>query len=253
MSVAGRIVVCLDVQDGRVVKGVNFVDLKDAGDPVECAIAYDHAQADELVFLDITATHEARDNVTDLATACAKALSIPFTIGGGVRSVEDFERLLQAGADKVAINSAAVKRPELIRECSTRFGAQAVVVAVDARRTGDAWNVYVRGGREDTGIDAIEWMQRVEELGAGEIMLTSMDRDGTGEGFDLDLTRRAVEAVRIPVIASGGAGTPEHLAEGLRTGASAVLAAGMFHFGRYDVRDVKRALLDAGVNVRPVE
>lgn len=253
MSVAGRIVVCLDVQDGRVVKGVNFVDLKDAGDPVECAIAYDHAQADELVFLDITATHEARDNVTGLATACAKALSIPFTIGGGVRSVEDFERLLQAGADKVAINSAAVKRPELIRECSTRFGAQAVVVAVDARRTGDAWNVYVRGGREDTGIDAIEWMQRVEELGAGEIMLTSMDRDGTGEGFDLDLTRRAVEAVRIPVIASGGAGTPEHLAEGLRTGASAVLAAGMFHFGRYDVRDVKRALLDAGVNVRPVE
>ncbi len=203
---AKRLIVCLDVKDGRVVKGVNFVGLRDAGDPVECALRYDAEEADELVFLDITAGHEKRNTAVELARRCALELSIPFTIGGGVRNVADFEALLRAGADKVAINSAAVRRPELISECANRFGAQAVVLAVDARKVGGTWNTFVDGGRTDTGMEVIEWILTAGTLGAGEILLTSMDRDGTGLGFDLDLTRQASEATRLPVIASGGAG-----------------------------------------------
>ena len=250
---AKRLVVCLDVKAGRVVKGVHFVGLRDAGDPVECAVRYDREEADELVFLDIGATPEGRDNSLELARQCAAQLSIPFTIGGGVRSVQDFEQLLRAGADKVAINSAAVTNPELIRKCARRFGVQAVVLAVDARRLGDAWTVYVRGGREDTGRDAMAWIRQVSELGAGEILLTSMDRDGTGEGFDLELTRKAAALVRVPVIASGGVGTLAHLRDGLEAGASAVLAAGIFHFGTFTVRQAKEYLRGAGVAVRPAE
>jgi cyclase len=249
---AKRLIVCLDVKDGRVVKGVNFVGLRDAGDPVECAVRYDREQADELVFLDITASHENRSTTVDLARRCALELSIPFTIGGGVRSVADFEALLRAGADKVAINSAAVKRPELIHECAKRFGAQAVVLAVDARHNGNAWNVYVKGGREDTGLDALQWIARGVKLGAGEVLLTSMDRDGTRAGFDLDLTRAAAACVNVPVIASGGVGTLEHLAEGLRAGAAAILAAGIFHFGTHTVGEAKQFLREQGINVRPV-
>lgn len=248
---AKRLIVCLDVKDGRVVKGVNFVGLRDAGDPVECAIRYDREQADELVFLDITASSDNRDTTVELARRCALELSIPFTIGGGVRSVSDFEALLRAGADKVAMNSAAVRNPELIRECAERFGKQAVVLAVDARRTGDHWNVYVKGGREDTGINALDWIKRGVELGAGEILLTSMDRDGTGQGFDLELTNAAANAVSVPVIASGGVGTLEHLAEGFKAGAAAVLAAGIFHFGTRTVREAKQFLRQWGVEVRP--
>jgi imidazole glycerol-phosphate synthase subunit HisF len=250
---AQRLIVCLDVKDGRVVKGVNFEGLRDAGDPVESALRYDAEQADELVFLDITASFEQRDTVAELARRCARELSIPFTIGGGVRSVEDFEVLLRAGADKVSINSAAVRDPGLIRECAERFGRQAVVLAVDARRVEEGrWSVYVKGGREDTGLDAIEWIKRGVKLGAGEILLTSMDRDGTGEGFDVELLNAAVKSVNVPVIASGGAGTLEHLADGLKTGASGVLAAGMFHFGRFTVPEAKQFLRDAGCNVRPL-
>ncbi|MCB9894561.1 MAG: imidazole glycerol phosphate synthase subunit HisF [Planctomycetes bacterium] len=250
---AKRLIVCLDVKDGRVVKGVNFVGLRDAGDPVECAVRYDREEADELVFLDITASSDERDTTVELARRCALELSIPFTIGGGVRSVDDFERLLRAGADKVAINSAAVKNPELIRQCSERFGKQAVVLAVDARRTGQGWHVYVKGGREDTGMDALEWIRQGVALGAGEILLTSMDRDGTGKGFDLDLTRSAAEAVAVPVIASGGVGTLEHLAEGLQAGAAAVLAAGIFHFGQHSVAEAKQFLRERHIAVRPPE
>jgi cyclase len=252
MMLAKRVIVCLDVKDGRVVKGVNFVGLRDAGDPVECALRYDREQADELVFLDITASSDGRETTVELARQCALELSIPFTIGGGVRTVADFEMLLRAGADKVAINSAAVKRPELIRECADRFGRQAVVVAVDARRTGDHWNVFVKGGREDTGRDAIEWIKQAVELGAGEILLTSMDRDGTGEGFDLELTTAAARAVNVPVIASGGVGTLEHLASGLRSGAAGVLAAGIFHFGQHTVGEAKQYLRDHSIHVRPL-
>ncbi len=247
---AKRLIVCLDVKDGRVVKGVNFVGLRDAGDPVEAAVRYDREQADELVFLDIGASHEGRDTVTELARRCALELSIPFTIGGGVRTVADFERLLRAGADKVAMNSAAVRNPELIGECARRFGVQAVVLAIDARRHGNAWHVYVKGGREDTGIDALAWVRRGVELGAGEILLTSMDRDGTGAGFDTELTSAAAASVPVPVVASGGAGTLEHLAEGLQCGASAVLAAGMFHFGTYTVGQAKQYLREHGITVR---
>ena len=251
---AKRIIVCLDVKDGRVVKGVNFVGLRDAGDPVECALRYDKEEADELVFLDITASSDERDTTVELAKRCALELSIPFTIGGGVRSVEDFDKLLRAGADKVAINSAAVKNPDLIRECAERFGKQAVVLAVDARKQADGgYHVYVKGGREDTGLDALEWIKRGVHLGAGEILLTSMDRDGTGKGFDLELTRQAANAVAVPVIASGGVGTLDHLAEGLECGASAVLAAGIFHFGTYSVGESKQYLRQRGINVRPAE
>jgi cyclase len=248
---AKRLIVCLDVKDGRVVKGVNFTGLRDAGDPVECAVRYDREQADELVFLDITASHEGRDTTVELARRCANDLSIPFTIGGGVRSVADFEALLRAGADKVAINSAAVKRPELVGECAQRFGSQAVVLAVDARRRGKAWNVYVKGGREDTGLDALQWIKRGVELGAGEVLLTSMDRDGTARGFDLELTSHAARTVKVPVIASGGVGTLEHLAEGFRAGAAAVLAAGIFHFGTHTVGEARQYLRAQGIAVRP--
>jgi imidazole glycerol-phosphate synthase subunit HisF len=250
---AKRLIVCLDVKDGRVVKGVNFVGLRDAGDPLECAVRYDREQADELVFLDITASVEQRDTTIELARRCALELSIPFTIGGGVRSVGDFEKLLRAGADKVAINSAAVKEPDLIRECARRFGNQAVVLAVDARRQAKSWSVFIKGGREDTGIDATAWIKRGVELGAGEVLLTSMDRDGTRAGFDLDLTRKAAKAVKVPVIASGGVGTLEHLAEGFKAGAAAVLAAGIFHFGTHTVGEAKEFLRGRGINVRPVE
>lgn len=251
---AKRIIVCLDVKDGRVVKGVNFVGLRDAGDPVECALRYDAEEADELVFLDITASSDERDTSVELAKRCAVELSVPFTIGGGVRTVEDFDKLLRAGADKVAINSAAVKNPDLIRECAERFGKQAVVLAVDARRRPDGgYHVYIEGGRKDAGLDALEWIMRAVELGAGEILLTSMDRDGTGEGFDTELTSLAANAVAVPVIASGGVGTLEHMAEGLNCGASAVLAAGIFHFGKHTVVETKQYLRERGINVRPAE
>ncbi|MCA8916075.1 MAG: imidazole glycerol phosphate synthase subunit HisF [Planctomycetes bacterium] len=253
MMLAKRVIVCLDVKDGRVVKGVNFVGLRDAGDPVECAVRYDREEADELVFLDITASSDERDTTVDLARRCALELSIPFTIGGGVRTVEDFEKLLRAGADKVAINSAAVRNPELIHECAERFGKQAVVLAVDARRTGAGWNVFVKGGREDTGKDALEWIKQGVKLGAGEILLTSMDRDGTSQGFDLELTKAAANAVDVPVIASGGVGKLEHLAEGLQSGAAAVLAAGIFHFGQHSVAEAKQYLRDHQIAVRPPE
>lgn len=248
---AKRIIVCLDVKDGRVVKGVNFEGLRDAGDPVEAGLRYDREQADELVFLDITASHENRDTTTELARQCSLELSIPFTIGGGVRAVEDFERLLRAGADKVAINSAAVHNPELIRQCAERFGKQGVVLAVDARKEADgSYRVYVKGGREDTGLNALEWIKRGEELGAGEILLTSMDRDGTGKGFELELTNKAAQSVGVPVIASGGVGTLEHFKEGLNAGASAVLAAGIFHFGKHTVAEAKAYLREQGIHVR---
>lgn len=250
---AKRLIVCMDVKDGRVVKGTNFVGLRDAGDPVECAVRYDAEEADELVFLDITAGHEKRQTTVDLVRRCAQELSIPFTIGGGVRSVADFETLLRAGADKVAINSAAVRNEQLITECARRFGVQAVVLAVDARRVQGDWHVYVDGGRTDTGRGALPWLARGAELGAGEILLTSMDQDGTGSGFDLELTRRAAEISPVPVIASGGAGTLEHLREGFESGAAAVLAAGIFHFGQYSVRQAKQYLRERGVLVRPPE
>ena len=251
---AKRIIVCLDVKDGRVVKGVNFVGLRDAGDPVECAMRYDAGEADELVFLDITASSDERDTTVELARRCSIELSVPFTIGGGVRTVDDFEKLLRAGADKVAINSAAVTNPDLISQCAERFGKQAVVLAVDARRQDDdSWHVFVKGGREDTSRDALEWIRQGAALGAGEILLTSMDRDGTGDGFDLELTRRAAEAVNVPVIASGGVGKLEHLAEGLECGASAVLAAGIFHFGQHTVVEAKQFLRERGIAVRPPE
>ncbi|MBX3473284.1 MAG: imidazole glycerol phosphate synthase subunit HisF [Planctomycetes bacterium] len=249
---AKRIIPCLDVKDGRVVKGVNFVGLRDAGDPVECARRYDAEEADELVFLDITASSDGRNTIVELARHCAESLSIPFTIGGGVRTVADFERLLRAGADKVAMNSAAVRDPGLIRQCSQRFGTQAVVLAVDARQIAPGrWNVYVKGGREDTGLDALDWVRRGTDSGAGEILLTSMDRDGTGKGYDIELTTRAVQAVRVPVIASGGVGTLAHLEEGLKAGAGGVLAAGIFHFGQHSVREAKAYLRAHGVAVRP--
>lgn len=251
---AKRIIVCLDVKDGRVVKGVNFVGLRDAGDPVEAAVRYDKEEADELVFLDITASHENRDTTIELARECALELSIPFTIGGGVRTVDDFERLLHAGADKVAINSAAVRYPELIKLCAERFGKQAVVLAVDVRKQDEGgYHVYVNGGRKGTARDALEWIKQGAKLGAGEILLTSMDRDGTGDGLDLKLTTDAAQLVDVPVIASGGVGTLEHLKQGLESGASAVLAAGIFHFGQHTVVEAKKYLRERGIAVRPPE
>lgn len=252
MNVA-RVIPCLDVNAGRVVKGVNFVDLRDAGDPVELAARYDAEGADELVFLDITASTEERDTTIEMVERTAEKVFIPFTVGGGVRSVEDARRLLRAGADKVGINSAAVERPELITEVSDEFGAQCVVAAIDARREPDGtWQVYTRGGGHATGLDAIEWARRVESLGAGEILLTSMDRDGTKDGFDLELTAAVTDAVSIPVIASGGVGSVQHLVEGVTVGgATGVLAASVFHFGEFSVGDAKAALTAAGVTVRP--
>lgn len=254
MMLAKRIIPCLDVKDGRVVKGINFVALRDAGDPVEQAAFYDAEGADELVFLDITATHEARGTVMAMARAVADRVFIPFTVGGGIRTVADMRAILRAGADKVSVNSAAVRSPELITAGATEFGSQAIVVAIDARRrTGgpDGWEVYVNGGRAATGIDALEWAARVEALGAGEILLTSMDGDGTQAGYDVELTRAVAGAVNIPVIASGGAGTPEHFAEVLTAGqAGAALAASLFHYRQLTIGDLKRYLRQQGIPVR---
>ena len=247
-----RIIPCLDVDRGRVVKGTNFVDIRDAGDPVELAEHYDAEGADEIIFLDITASHEARDTIVDLARKTADNVFIPFTIGGGIRSVDDSQAVLDAGADKVAVNSAAVADPELISRLADVFGSQCVVVAIDAKQRGeDEWEVYVNGGRTPTGRDAVEWAKEAAELGAGEFMLTSMDRDGTKEGYDLALTATVADAVDIPVIASGGAGTLEHLADAIEIGrADAVLCASIFHYGQYRVRDAKQSLKERGVPVR---
>lgn len=247
-----RIIPCLDVNKGRVVKGVNFVDLKDAGDPVEIAKAYDAAGADEVVFLDITASCEARDTVVDMVRDVAANVFIPFTVGGGIRTVDDFKRLLREGADKISVNSAAIDRPELIREAAEKFGSQCVVVAIDAKRRPDGgWNIYKHGGRLDTGIDAVEWAVRAESLGAGEILLTSMDCDGTKAGYDIALTRAISDAVSIPVIASGGAGTLEHFYEALTEGgADAALAASLFHYKELEIMQVKDYLAEKGVSVR---
>lgn len=249
---AKRIIPCLDVNNGRVVKGVNFVNLIDAGDPVECAKVYDKAGADELVFLDITASSDNRDTVVDMVKAVAKQVFIPFTVGGGIRSVEDFRKILNAGADKVSVNSAAVKNPSLIKEAAEKFGRQCVVVAIDAKRhEKGGWDVYLNGGRVNTGIDALKWAKQAEELGAGEILLTSMDCDGTKAGYDIELTRAVSESVGIPVIASGGAGTMEHFLSAFREGkADAVLAASLFHFKEIEIKDLKQYLRDNGEFVR---
>ena len=248
-----RIIPCLDVKDGRVVKGVNFVQLKDAGDPVEIAAAYDAAGADEIVFLDITASSDARATVADMVRRVAQRVFIPFTVGGGIRTVDDFRALLREGADKISINSAAIDHPELITEAASQFGSQCVVVAIDAKRRADGsgWNIYKNGGRIDMGIDAVEWAVRADQLGAGEILLTSMDCDGTKAGYDLELTKAIAQRVRIPVIASGGAGTKEHFYEALTEGkADAALAASLFHYKELEIREVKEYLRKSGVSVR---
>lgn len=248
-----RIIPCLDVHGGRVVKGVNFVDLKDAGDPVEIGRAYDAAGADELVFLDITATSDARETVVDMVRRVAETVFIPFTVGGGIRTVEDFRMLLREGADKISINSSAINTPELISDAAEKFGSQCVVVAIDAKRRADGsgWNIYKNGGRIDVGIDAVEWVVKAERLGAGEILLTSMDCDGTKAGYDLELTRTIAEHVQIPVIASGGAGTLAHFKDALTEGkADAVLAASLFHYKELEIKEVKEYLRKEGVSVR---
>ncbi|NCU27225.1 imidazole glycerol phosphate synthase subunit HisF [Candidatus Nomurabacteria bacterium] len=247
-----RIIPCLDVKDGRVVKGVNFVDLRDAGDPVEAAIAYNESGADELVFLDITATNENRKTVVEMVSRVADKVFIPFSVGGGIRSVGDIREILNAGADKVSLNSAAVERPELITEAADKFGSQCVIVAIDVKADAEGrYEVYVSGGRKATGLEAVEWAVRAVELGAGEILLTSMDRDGTKSGYDLEITSGISEAVNVPVIASGGAGTMEHFYEALRKGgAEAVLAASLFHFGEINIRDLKKFLHSKGISVR---
>jgi cyclase len=248
------VIPCLDVDAGRVVKGVNFVGLRDAGDPVELAARYDAEGADELVFLDITASSDARDTMVDVARRTAENVFIPFTVGGGVRSVEDARNLLRAGAEKVSVNTAAIDRPALIAEMATEFGAQCVVVAIDARRrAGGGFEVFTHGGRTPTGLDAVEWARRAADQGAGEILLTSMDRDGTKAGFDVELTRAVADAVNVPIIASGGVGTLAHLVDGvLEGGADAVLAASIFHFGEHTIAEAKHELERAGVIVRPV-
>lgn len=249
-----RIIPCLDVKNGRVVKGVNFVDLKDAGDPVEIAKAYDEAGADELVFLDITASSDNRNTVIDMVRKVAENVFIPFTVGGGIRTVDDFKVLLREGADKISINSSAIDRPELIREAADKFGSQCVVVAIDAKKRGDGsgWNIYKHGGRIDTGIDAVWWAEKAEALGAGEILLTSMDCDGTKAGYDLELTRTIAEHVSIPVIASGGAGMKEHFYDALseKGKADAALAASLFHYKELEIKEVKEYLRDRGISVR---
>ena len=248
-----RVIPCLDVKDGRVVKGVNFVSLRDAGDPVEQARAYDREGADEVTFLDIGATHENRDTMYDVVSRTAAEVFIPLTVGGGVRSVEDVRRLLLAGADKCSINSAAVAEPELVTRAAEAFGSQAIVVAVDARRTAEGrWEVFTHGGRKGTGIDAVGWAERMAAAGAGELLVTSMDRDGTKSGFDLDLLRAIRARVRLPLVASGGVGTVGHFVEGALAGASGLLAASVFHYGEFRIADAKAALAAAGLPVRPL-
>ncbi len=251
-----RVIPCLDVKDGRVVKGVNFVDLQDAGDPVEAATAYDAAGADELCFLDITASNENRDVIFDVVERTAERCFMPLTVGGGVRTLEDVRKLLEAGADKVSINTAAVKNPDFVRQASEKFGAQCIVVAIDAKRVSamseaPRWEIFTHGGREPTGIDTVDYAKKMVALGAGEILLTSMDRDGTKIGFDLALTREIADAVQVPVIASGGVGTLDHLVEGVSSGhASAVLAASIFHYGEYSIQEAKRHMAEAGLAMR---
>lgn len=246
-----RIIPCLDVDNGRVVKGTNFVKLIDAGDPIEVARFYDKSGADELVFLDITASSDAREIKAELVRRVAECIFIPFTVGGGIRTVDDFKMILREGADKVAVNSAAIMNPTLISEAAIKFGSQCVVCAIDAKKTGNSWNIYKNGGRVDMGIDAVEWAMKAEELGAGEILLTSMDCDGTKNGYDLELTKRIAQNVKIPVIASGGAGTMEHFYDALTYGeAEAALAASLFHFKEMDIKDLKEYLNNKGVSVR---
>ncbi len=247
-----RIIPCLDINAGRVVKGVNFVNLIDAGDPVEQAILYDREGADELVFLDITASSDKRDTVVDMVERVAEQLFIPFTVGGGIRTVDDFKKILRAGADKVAVNSAAIMNPELISEAALKFGSQCVVVAIDAKRRADGsgWNIYKNGGRVDMGIDAVEWAAKAEKMGAGELLLTSMDCDGTKNGYDIELTKIIADTVKIPVIASGGAGKLEHFYDAIEAGAEAVLAASLFHYKELEISEVKEYLRSRGVSVR---
>ncbi len=248
---AKRIIPCLDVRDGRVVKGVNFVGIKDVGDPVECAAMYDRQGADEIVFLDITASHEGRGTIVDVVRKTAKKVFVPLTVGGGIRTAEDFKEILRAGADKVSVNSAAVKNPELIREAADKFGSQCVVVAIDAKRIDGSFHVVVHGGRIDTGLDAVEWAKQAERLGAGELLLTSMDTDGTKNGFDLELLNAVTDVVSIPVIASGGCGKLEHFSEVFeKTGADAALAASLFHYRELTVEQVKQHLREKGIPVR---
>ena len=254
MGLAKRIIPCLDVDNGRVVKGVQFVDIRDAGDPVEIARRYDEQGADELPFLDITASHEDRETMVHVVEEVAGQVFIPLTVGGGIRKVEDIRRMLNAGADKVAINTAAVHNPEFVREAAERFGSQCIVVAIDAKQVAAEparWEIFTHGGRKPTGIDAIDWARRMTDYGAGEILLTSMDRDGTKAGFDLSLTRAVADAVPVPVIASGGVGNLDHLVDGIREGhADAVLAASIFHFGEYTIEQAKRRMAEAGIEVR---
>ncbi|GAA4429226.1 MULTISPECIES: imidazole glycerol phosphate synthase subunit HisF [Bremerella] len=252
---ASRVIPCLDVNQGRVVKGTNFVQLRDAGDPVEVAARYEREGADELVFLDITASHEQRDIILDVVSRTAEVVFMPLTVGGGIRTMEDIRSLLNAGADKVSINSAACKDPEFVRQAAKRFGSQCIVVNIDPKRVQkdgrEVWEVHINGGRKPTGLEAVSWAQQVEELGAGEIVLTSMDRDGTKDGYDLEVTRAVSEAVTVPVVASGGAGHPEHLADAIQQGkADAALAASIFHFGQFTIQETKELMRDRGICVR---